>query len=238
MRKRVLRAVPAAITLALLAGSAHAQYVPPGAIQRPDPTNNTGLKFKIKRRSVSGTVKAVDPDKRTLVLASTQGAKDVPVDASLGEIKAGKGSAKVADIRTGDKITVYGEVTVQGGLRAMEITLPPSRMTVPPAPKVKKQKVKKGETVVKLGADGKPITDEDSRPSKKSKKSKKAKKPKQQPAPTTTIPDSNTPTPDTTTPPSTGTTPDSGTPAPGTPAPSNPSGTGTGTPSTPGTGGQ
>ena len=42
--------------------------------------------------------------------------------------KAGKGGAKFEDIKVGDKISVYGESTVQGGLRSMEMRLPKERM--------------------------------------------------------------------------------------------------------------
>ena len=61
-------------------------------------------------------------------------------------IKAGKGSATFADIKDGDKVKVYGEVMVQGGIRAMEITLPKERMSIPPTPKVKPVKAAKTET--------------------------------------------------------------------------------------------
>ena len=74
------------------------------------------------------------------MLFRSRGSKtlDVPVDVGPSLIKAGKGGATFADIRTGDKVKVYGEVTVRGGIRAMEITLPKERMSIPPPEKPKK----------------------------------------------------------------------------------------------------
>jgi hypothetical protein len=114
------------------AGSASAQIYPGGGgglnTGKNDDTNR--LKFGIKRRTASGTVKSLDNDRKTLVLAS--GAKELPIDVGPSVIKAGKGGATFADIKVGDKISVYGESTVQGGLRAMEMHLPKERMSIPP----------------------------------------------------------------------------------------------------------
>jgi hypothetical protein len=114
------------------AGSASAQIYPGGGgglnTGKTDDTNK--LKFAIKRRTASGMVKSLDNDRHTLILASGQ--KEIPVDVGPSVIKAGKGGAKFEDIKVGDKISVYGESTVQGGLRSMEMRLPKERMSIPP----------------------------------------------------------------------------------------------------------
>lgn len=109
-----------------LVGAATAQLGLPRTYQpRPD---DTGLSFKIKRRSVSGEVKSVDATKKTLVLASSS--KEVPVDVGPAIIRAGNGMATFADLQVGDKLSVYGETTVQGGIRAMTIQAPKERKSV------------------------------------------------------------------------------------------------------------
>jgi hypothetical protein len=133
-----------AVTLTLLlAGVAAAQILPGGAntVDRTPRDTGKAFDFQIKRRTVSGVVKSLDGEKKTLVLESGKGkeAKDVPVDVGPAVLKAGKGLATFEDIKVGDKITVYGETTVQGGLRAMEMTLPKERMSIAPSSKAKKK---------------------------------------------------------------------------------------------------
>ncbi|HEU4754040.1 MAG TPA: hypothetical protein VFU47_13100, partial [Armatimonadota bacterium] len=118
-----------------------------GGIQQPNETT-APRKYQIPRRTVSGVVKSVDKEKMTVTVATGKGKSEklVPVDASAGVYKAGKGSATFQDIHEGDKIKVYGEATVQGGLRAMEITLPKERMSIAP---VKPEKPAKSEKAAK-----------------------------------------------------------------------------------------
>ena len=133
--------VPALVVL-LVPGMAGAQLpgTPGGRNRTPDDVNR-GLQFNIKRRTVRGTVKSVDSDKKLLVVqAGQEKAKDVLIDVGPSRIRAGRGQATVADIKPGDKISVYGESMVQGGLRAMEITLPKERMSIAPPEKPKKVK--------------------------------------------------------------------------------------------------
>jgi hypothetical protein len=149
MRRTLLRALPALVALSLLAGPSGAQIFPGGGYGRGNPNTQDrdhGVNTTSKRKTVSGTVKSVDTQHKLMVVSGESGktGKDVPVDVGPSLIKAGKGSAKFDDIKVGDKLKVFGEVTAQGGLRAMEITLPASRMTIPPTPKQKPApKVKK-----------------------------------------------------------------------------------------------
>lgn len=139
MRSRsswVLWALAGSLTLT---GTAFAQVLPrPNAGQTPNDTGKA-FQFNIQRRSTSGVVKSLDAEKKTLVLETGKG-KEMPIDVGPSLIKAGKGRATYEDIQVGDKISVYGESTVQGGLRAMEITLPKERMSIAPPKKVKKTK--------------------------------------------------------------------------------------------------
>src|SRR4028118_1941755 len=113
MRRISFWKIPA-LALLLLPGIAGAQL--PGGLggrnQNPvDP--GKGLEFNIKRKTVRGTVKSVDNDKKMLVVqAGNEKAKDVVIDVGPSLIRAGKGKATVADIKPGDKISVYGESTV------------------------------------------------------------------------------------------------------------------------------
>ncbi len=115
-----------------------------------------GMKLLIRRRTVSGTVKQSDTERKHLVLASTSGkpGTEVHVDVGPALIRAGKGQAKFDDLKVGDKLRIFGEVTIQGGLRAMEITAPKERMTIPPPVKPPKVKVPK-EPKPKKGTDKK-----------------------------------------------------------------------------------
>ena len=141
MRSRVVW-MAAVVLGAVAAGPVLAQLYP----GRPstDRTQDTGkaFQFSIKRRSVSGSVKSVDGEKKTLVVQTgkDKSLKETPIDVGPAIIRAGKGQATFADIHVGDKISVYGESTVQGGIRAMEITLPRERMSIAPASKPKKVK--------------------------------------------------------------------------------------------------
>lgn len=140
------RLLAPAVGLSLLLSQAcGGQYLPRTGGSRLPSENRLDPNLKIKRKTVSGTVKAVDSEKKTLIVASGKSDKaaDVPVDVGPSLIKAGKGGATLVDIKVGDKIRVWGEVTVQGGLRAMEITLPKERMSIPPV--VKKKDVKSKE---------------------------------------------------------------------------------------------
>lgn len=136
----------AALTVCVAAGGAQAQYLPQPGNRNTIP-NESGKDqgFRIRRKEISGTVKSLDAEKKKLVVQTGKGSKtkDVPVDVGPSLIRAGKGGATFADIRSGDKITVLGEVTIQGGLRAMEITLPKERMSIPPPEKPKKTAKKK-----------------------------------------------------------------------------------------------
>ena len=124
-----------------LTGSALAQVLPRSTDRSGRATDDTGkaFQFSIKRRSVKGAVKSLDSDRKTLVLDLGK-EKEIPIDVGPSLIKAGKGSATFADIKVGDKISVYGESTVQGGVRAMEITLPKERMSIAPPSKPKREK--------------------------------------------------------------------------------------------------
>lgn len=132
----------AGLLLALAAGGARAQLSLPRQNDRRDNENRASLGLKIARRTVSGLVKSLDPEKRLFVLTTGKGerARDVAVDVGPSLIKAGKGGATFADLHAGDKVSVWGEVTVHGGLRAMEITLPKERMSIPPPEKPKREK--------------------------------------------------------------------------------------------------
>lgn len=144
MRNRsrwALWALAATLGLTALAGPTFAQVLPRSTDRNRGTTDDTGkaFQFSIKRRSVSGTVKSVDADRKTLVLDQGK-SKEIPIDVGPSLIKAGKGSATFTDIQVGDKISVYGESTVQGGLRAMEIQLPKQRMSIAPPSKPKREK--------------------------------------------------------------------------------------------------
>lgn len=119
--------VRASVLLALLlATGAQAQYSPFPHRNRT-PREPGGLpSAKIKRTTVSGTIKSIDVEKRTLVLErhKSRRTREVPIDVGPSVIKAGKTPGTFADLAVGDLIRVYGEETVQGGVRAMEITLP------------------------------------------------------------------------------------------------------------------
>jgi len=173
MRNTTFWLLPALAGSLLAAGAARAQYPPGGVMgggtQLPRDARGN-LKLQIKRSAISGVVKNVDADKKQL-LVDTKSKKghEVPVDVGPCIIKAGKGSARLADIQPGDKIHVYGEVTVQGGLRAMEITLPSSRMTIPPPSKAERLAAEKkaAEEKNKMNAEGKGA---DKKPDEKGKR--------------------------------------------------------------------
>jgi hypothetical protein len=131
--------VGAMLGAGLAAHGVGAQVALPGSGTRLPRDARGNLKLQIKRETVSGTVKSVDTARKQLVLQAgkEKKAREVPVEVGPCVIKAGKGSATLADIQVGDKVRVFGEVTVQGGLRAMEITLPAERMSIPPAGKKK-----------------------------------------------------------------------------------------------------
>jgi hypothetical protein len=159
MRNTKVWLLPALAGSLLLAGAAGAQ-LPGGVLGRgTDLTRDArgNLKLTIRRSTISGVVKSVDAEKKQMIVETkNRKAPEVPVDVGPCIIKAGKGSAKLADIQPGDKVRVYGEVTVQGGLRAMEISLPSSRMTIPPPSKAdRKAAEKKAAEERKAAADAK-----------------------------------------------------------------------------------
>src|SRR4051812_10293202 len=121
---RVLTAVAGAV---LLASAAGAQVAVPGygGAQLPKDARATPH-YTIKRATVRGTIKSIDVTKKQVMVDAghDKKAREMPVDVGPCIIKAGKGSATLADFKVGDKISVYGETTVQGGLRAMEVTVP------------------------------------------------------------------------------------------------------------------
>lgn len=147
MRKHTLQAVVMLTTYLAFHGAAGAQLSGTNGRRTnvPRDSGTGGQRYRIKRRTEKGDVKSLDPQKQTLVMVVGKGeqAKEVPVDIGPSIIQAGKGSARFEDIRVGDRIRVYGEETVQRGLRAMEVTLPPDRMTIPPPPRPDKKR--KGE---------------------------------------------------------------------------------------------
>jgi len=175
-------ALSAAALTALSAGGVQAQVFPGGG-GVPGGGGGGGLpgragvggqttgamKLLIKRRTVSGAVKSSDADKKYLVVASGEGkdAKEVLIDVGPSLIKAGNGSATFKDIQPGDKVRVYGEVMVQGGVRAMEITLPKERMTIPPPEKPKKVK---GERLVVPGQEEREAEEQAKREAEKARK--------------------------------------------------------------------
>jgi len=124
-----------------LLGSAAFQLPRGTTVDRTPRDTGKAFDFQIKRRSLSGVVKSLDAEKKSLVLETGKGkdAKETLVDVGPAVLKAGKGHAVFADIKVGDKVSVYGETTVQGGVRAMEMTLPKERMSIPPAGKPKKE---------------------------------------------------------------------------------------------------
>lgn len=161
MRNTKIWLLPALAGSLLAAGAARAQY-PPGGVMGGNtqlPRDARGnLKLQIKRSTISGVVKTVDTDKKQLILdTKSKKGHEIPVEVGPCIIKAGKGSAHLADIQAGDKIRVYGETTVQGGLRAMEITLPSNRMTIPPPSKADRLAAEKkaAEEKNKLNAENK-----------------------------------------------------------------------------------
>jgi len=146
MRIRLRNAVTGVLLTMAAALPASAQilggtpYVAPNRDASPINAGN------IPRKRVQGTVKSLDNDKRTLmlsVLGKNKKPVEMAIDVGPSLIFAGKGNATFADIHADDPIKVWGEMTVQGGIRAMEITLPPSRMSIPPPPKPEKHKKKK-----------------------------------------------------------------------------------------------
>jgi len=130
----------AAVTAWLAAGPAQAQVFPRPTGPRLPSESGKNEGFRIKRKTVSGTVKSVDVEKKKMVVETGKGSKsaEMIVDVGPSVIKAGKGGATLGDARAGDKVTVYGEITIQGGIRAMEITLPKERMSIAPPEKPKK----------------------------------------------------------------------------------------------------
>jgi hypothetical protein len=149
MSKTSFCVLPAVLATLALAGSAAAQLpLPTGGGARINTDSRTPQKLKIPRKTVSGLVKAVDVEKKLFTLTAKNSGKELelPIDVGPSLIKAGKGSATMADIQSGDKVRVWGEVTAQGGIRAMEITLPKERMSIPPPQKPKRVKVKKEKT--------------------------------------------------------------------------------------------
>lgn len=152
-------------------GSAFAQVIPGnrGPGRTPDDTGKV-FQFNIKRRAVSGTVKSLDEDRKVVMLE--QKGKEMPIDVGPSLIKAGPGKATFADIKVGDKISVYGESTVQGGLRAMEITLPKERMSIPP-PKRDKAAIKAEKEAVR---EAKRVAREEKKKAAAAKKAEEAEK--------------------------------------------------------------
>ena len=140
MRQNMALGLVALLTSLLLQPGAEAQFPPVGRTDVPRDAGPT-TSYRIKRRTVNGIVKSLDKEKRTLLLVPRKGkeAKEVLILVGPSEIRAGKGGATFADIQEGDRIRVYGETTVQGGVRAMEITLPAERMSIPPPPKSEKK---------------------------------------------------------------------------------------------------
>lgn len=133
MSIKQLRILPVMAGVLMPATGALAQF--PRTYNRDQGLYDTGPKgsYKIQRRTIEGTVKSVDAEKKALILTAKKA--EVPIDASAGIIRAGKGSALVGDIQVGDRVTVFGETTIQGGLRAMQMTLPKERMSIPPPAK-------------------------------------------------------------------------------------------------------
>lgn len=159
MSIKQLRILPVLAGVLFPASGALAQF--PRTYSRDQGLYDTGRKgtYKIERRTIAGTVKSVDAEKKTLVLVAKKA--DITIDASAGIIRAGKGSALVGDIQVGDKVKVFGETTVQGGLRAMEMTLPKERMTVPPPSKeIKTEKRPDRKKADPKGSDPKAGADE------------------------------------------------------------------------------
>ena len=93
----------------------------------PASTGTGAQKYTIRRKTVRGVVRSIDPAKWVVMLEGDKG-ELIPVEAKLALLYAGKTAPSLTDIRLGDRIRVYGEVTIQGGIRGMEIHLPkPSR---------------------------------------------------------------------------------------------------------------
>jgi len=74
-----------------------------------------------------------------LAVRKSRTEKEIPVDVGPALIRAGKGGATFADIQVGDRVEAYGEVTIQGGLRAIELSLPKERMSIAPKSKRREQ---------------------------------------------------------------------------------------------------
>jgi len=158
MHNRWLIAAPALLSLSLLVGPAEAQF--PGTSRgpvNPFPNDSRGGQqgFQIKRRFVNGVVKSRDAEKKVVVLntGGEKQAKELPVEVGPCRIFAGPGKATLADIQVGDKVRIYGESTIQGGLRAMDVWLPKERMSIPPPEKPKKIKLTPEEKKAKREAD-------------------------------------------------------------------------------------
>lgn len=171
MKKSTVRALSALVGSVLLAGAAHAQYPIRTGGGRTSEDRDPARRFQIKRRTVSGRVKSVDTEKKTFVVA---GSKETAVDVGPSLIKAGKGSATVNDIKVGDRVKVFGEATVQGGIRAMEITLPSERMSIPPLTSAERKA--RELALSKPKEPSEPAAEEKPKEEKKSKKSSKKSK--------------------------------------------------------------
>lgn len=159
-RRPFLRPLCAAVFAVLACqGSALAQFPGlGGAIFNEDRTDSRGNRGAlIKRRSIAGVLKSKDPEKKLFVV-TLDGSKqqyDVPVDLGPVPIDAGKGRATLVDLQPGDRLKVFGEVTIQGGIRAMEVTAPPERMSIAPPEKPKKVKKERASKKVKEAPDRK-----------------------------------------------------------------------------------
>lgn len=142
MRNRWHLAAPLLASVMLLAGPVAAQFG--RAPVNPFPEDSRGQRgFQIKRKTVQGTVKSADAEKKLLVLnlGDEKDAKELSVEVGPCRIFAGPGSATLADFKPGDKLKIFGETTVQGTLRAMDIWAPKERMSIAPPEKPKKVKL-------------------------------------------------------------------------------------------------
>jgi len=179
MRSKFAWVLPALLSTLFLPGLASAQLGPIGG-RGPQPPADTGRRsYHIKRRTISGVVKTIDPEKRTLVL-TTSSKKDVAVDMYAGLIKAGKGGATLADLQPGDRLSIYGETDVHGGLRAMETQAPASRMSIKPLTKAEKRRQAEAAAAAAAAASGtggmEEVKADETRPDAGDKKGKKEKK--------------------------------------------------------------
>ncbi len=142
MRNRWHLAAPMLASLMLLSGPVAAQFGT--APVNPFPEDSRGNRgFQIKRKTVQGSVKSTDGEKKLLVLnvGDEKEPKELRVVVGPCRIFAGPGSATLADFKPGDKLKVYGETTVHGNLRAMDIWAPKERMSIAPPEKPKKIKL-------------------------------------------------------------------------------------------------